>query len=114
MGVLYPFYEFFQKVPNTLSTMNKLICTCVLLACLFQYATADPCQTWFGNPCFSGTCTATGGNEFTCQCPPEWKGDQCNELADGRDIPRNLFKILAALQTKWSFKVLKKATKKFA
>merc|ERR1712071_351623 len=50
-----------------------------------------------------------GRNDFTCQCPPEWKGDQCNESAVGRDDPRILLFKALGLQSKSVLKIMKYA-----
>ena len=35
-----------------------------------------PCEN---NPCLNGgSCSSTGGSQFTCSCPPEYTGQVCN------------------------------------
>ena len=35
-----------------------------------------PCDN---NPCLNGgSCSSTGGSQFTCSCPPEYTGQVCN------------------------------------
>ncbi len=57
-----------------------------LAPCFLLYLTVDPCTYY---PCQNGaTCTVTGLDTYSCQCPDGSEGDNCETSVEKSKISR--------------------------